>query len=396
MALVTIEKMDSMGRGIGYLDGKIIFIPKTTVGDICEISIVKEKKNCMEGKLLRIVTPGKLRVVPKCPYFSLCGGCDLQHITYEESILWKKNMLEDLFQRSHLWNQEIEIEQSSCYFYRNKISLKVVSGKIGFFSYDSHQLVEISKCMISHPIINEVLKDFSLYSFLNGEIVIRVNYNDEVLMNFITKEVIHIQESFFSRHKVVGICINGKCIYGNSYFFERVNGVLYQVSFDSFFQVNSFISKKLFLEVRSLLQDKKNILDLYCGVGTLGLQIPNASITGIEVVQNAILNAIKNASLNHRENCFYHLGDVSSIVSKLPSLCDAVIVDPPRSGITKNTIHFLMSMKVSTIVYISCNPSTLVRDLKNFISDYNISLLKAFDMFPYTKHVECVCVLNRR
>ena len=167
---------------------------------------------------------------------------------------------------------------------------------------------------------------------------------------------------------------------------------------DSFFQVNPFVSKELFLMVQNECNSARNLLDLYCGVGTIGLQvnIKDVQVTGIEVVQAAILNAIKNATLNHRTNISYHLGKVQDIIAKIPENFDTILVDPPRSGMDELTIATILKIQAEKIIYISCNPNTLIRDLKKLLSDYAITSIQGFDMFPQTKHVECVCVMTRR
>lgn len=399
MSKVEIKKLDSQLRGIGYINDKIIFVPKTIPGEVCEVEIRKEKKNYQEGHLLEVLNPSEKRVMPKCPYYSLCGGCDLEHISYEESVVWKKNMLEELFSRNHLWTQDIFIEKTDeSWNYRNKISLKVQNKKFGYYVVETHSFVEIMECQIAKKAINEVLKDFSYYAFSNGEIIIRVNENDEILLDIVTEEDISILEDFVNRHKIAGILINHKCVYGKPYFFERKNGVLYQVSMNSFFQVNPYMSERMFLYVRKCLKNACNVLDLYCGVGTLGLQLDKSKVnlTGIEVVSSAILNAISNARLNQFTNSSFHLGKVEKIIDKIDASYDVIIVDPPRAGLGFFTKETILKTSTKQIIYISCNPFTLIRDLKELEHEFQLESVQGFDMFPYTKHVECVCVLNRR
>ncbi len=397
MAIVKIEKLDHQFRGIGYLDGKVLFVPRTIPKEMCDVDILDIKKNYMVGECKRILERSSKRVTPKCPFYDACGGCDMEHISYEESVLWKKQMLEEIFKKNGLWNDSISVISDQSGAYRNKVSLKVQNGRLGFYQNDTHQLVEISKCLLASDAINRLIDDFLLYSFPNGEVMIRVNENDEVLLDIITNDEVKIEAELTERHKIVGIMVNHRCVYGESYFFERKNGVLYQVSFDSFFQVNPFISSKLFLYVRDCLKKASNVLDLYCGVGTLGLQVYQNSmkLTGIEIVPNAIFNAMKNAKLNHVDASF-HLGNVTDLISKIPVDFDAVIVDPPRSGLDTNTCKAIFDMKPDTILYVSCNPQTLIRDLKFFQKDYEIVSVQGFDMFPYAKHVECVSVMTRR
>jgi len=393
---IKIEKLDHQFRGIGYCNGKVVFVPRVIPEEVCEIEIVKDKKKFMEGQVLEIIHPSAKRKSFRCPYYSHCGGCDLQHISYDESVLWKENMLCELLEKNDLWYEKICVVPSKeHYAYRNKVTLKVEQGKLGFYSPLTHELVEISNCMISSAAINRVIKDFSMYAFQNGELMIRSNENEEILMDIVTTDEVKIDASFANRHKLVGIMVNHRCVYGKSYFFERKNGVLYQVSFDSFFQVNPYISTELFLYIKKCLKNSFSILDLYCGVGTLGFQVyqSGACLTGIEVVPNAILNAIKNAKLNHITAQF-HLGKVENIIFHLSREVDAVIVDPPRAGLDSNTKNVLFKLLPKTILYVSCNPQTLIRDLKDFQNHYRLLSVQGFDMFPFTKHVECVVLLS--
>lgn len=398
MAKVLIEKLDSQLKGIGYLNGKIIFVPKVIPGEEVDAVIQEEKKRYLEGTCHSVLKESEKRIEPKCPYFFLCGGCDLEHISYDESVLWKKNMLEELFQKNKLWNQPVEVLRASKpWNYRNKITLKVVEGRFGFYEGKSHDFVEIKSCAIAKDAINEVIADLSLLSIQNGEITLRVNHNSEIMMHITSEDKIQIDQEFILRHKITGIYLNGKLVFGEPYQYLRNGGILYQVSMDSFFQVNPEMSEKLFFFVRNVLKDAQNVLDLYSGVGTLGFQALKQGIptTGIESVKSAVLNAISSAKLNQFKHYSYHLGKVEKILPKIPKNFDTVIVDPPRSGLVKKTKGILLEIKPEKIIYVSCNPITLIRDLKELNGEYGIDIVKGFDMFPYTRHVECVCVLNR-
>ena len=396
---VKIEKLETHGKGIGYVSNKIIFVPHTLPGEKVEVDMVKDKKNYQVGKCVNVLEASPKRVTPKCPYYGMCGGCDYQHVDYSESVRLKSFLLTELFSHEGLWDETIFVQSSSePWNYRNKLSMKVQGGRVGFYFSETHQFIEILNCAIANEAINAVLKDFSMFAFQNGDLTIRCNENNEILMDIVTNEEVNVDKNLFLRHKIVGILKNHHVVYGNSFFFERSNGVLYQVSMDSFFQVNPFVSKELFLMVQNECNSARNLLDLYCGVGTIGLQvnIKDVQVTGIEVVQAAILNAIKNATLNHRTNISYHLGKVQDIIAKIPENFDTILVDPPRSGMDELTIATILKIQAEKIIYISCNPNTLIRDLKKLLSDYAITSIQGFDMFPQTKHVECVCVMTRR
>ncbi len=394
---VKISKMDNQGRGISYACDKILFLPRTLLGEEVSCHVTKEKKTYLEGEVDQIITPSPLRILPPCPYYGKCGGCDFQHVSYADSVKMKEEMLQGIFQSRHLWNKAISVCASrEDYHYRNKVSLKVRGGKLGYYFPQTHEFLAIHSCMIVMNSINQILLDFSSFSFLNGDLVIRSNENNEVLIDITTNEEVSFDDDFFLRHKVAGILVNHECVYGDPCFFERKNGVLYQVSSESFFQVNPWISTELFRYVKEITSKAKNVLDLYCGVGTMGLQIAKKveHVTGIEVVAKAIMNAMLNAKLNQVSNVSFHLGKVEALVSKIPMEFDTVILDPPRSGMDGDSLSFLLEKKPTKIIYISCNPMTLVRDLKKLLCSYQILSVRGFDMFPYTKHVECVCVLS--
>ena len=198
--------------------------------------------------------------------------------------------------------------------------------------------------------------------------------------------------------KLVGIIINDKTFYGENYLFERINNVLFKISYDSFFQVNSSVASKLFQIVKDNISLNDKVLDLYCGVGTLSLMAAaNAkSVVGIEIVPNAILNAIFNASINSVDNTCFVLNDVSEAVSKISLDFDKVIVDPPRRGLTKEAIEVLLKIRPEKIIYVSCDPQTLVRDCKLLSENYDIEKSYVLDMFSYTYHVETVLILKKR
>ena len=198
--------------------------------------------------------------------------------------------------------------------------------------------------------------------------------------------------------KLVGIIINDKTFYGENYLFERINNVLFKISYDSFFQVNPSVASKLFQIVKDNISLNDKVLDLYCGVGTLSLMAAaNAkSVVGIEIVPNAILNAIFNASINSVDNTCFVLNDVSEAVSKISLDFNKVIVDPPRRGLTKEAIEVLLKIRPEKIIYVSCDPQTLVRDCKLLSENYDIEKSYVLDMFSYTYHVETVLILKKR
>ena len=396
---MNIERLDDLGRGIGYLDGKITFIPWTIPGDVVEVIVTENHKKYNVAKVKHFIKYSEKRIQPPCPYFTKCGGCTLQNLAYNDTLEYKVKKIKNIFKKNKIdINLEI-IANSNPYNYRNKISLKVINGKIGFFENSTHQLVEIDGCIISSQALNKCIPLIEKMNIINGSITIRCNQNEEILIIIESQDNLKIDiDSLKKEIKLVGIIINDKTFYGENYLFERINNVLFKISYDSFFQVNPSVASKLFQIVKDNISLNDKVLDLYCGVGTLSLMAAaNAkSVVGIEIVPNAILNAIFNASINSVDNTCFVLNDVSEAVSKISLDFNKVIVDPPRRGLTKEAIEVLLKIRPEKIIYVSCDPQTLVRDCKLLSENYDIEKSYVLDMFSYTYHVETVLILKKR
>ncbi|MBQ8902003.1 MAG: class I SAM-dependent RNA methyltransferase [Bacilli bacterium] len=396
---VEVIKFDNSGRGIGYLNNKIIFIPKTVPGDIVDVEIVLEKKNYLEGRLVEVITPSKLRQKPICPYFNECGGCDLMHISLSESLEYKLNKVNDILKRNKIDYEVTKIIKSECpYNYRDKVTFKIVDGKIGFFETDTHKLVEINYCYLCKDAINNVIKDIHTLNIKNGEVIIRCNYNDELLLALNTLDKIDNIETLINEHKIVGIVNNDKCIYGEDYFIDKINEYLFKVSYNSFFQVNPYICSELFKLIEKYTDKSNNVLDLYCGVGTLSIvaSMNAKNVLGVEINSNAIIDANLNKTLNKRNNVDFICEDTKNILNKITSDFDTIILDPPRSGVVQKVLNKIMEVNPDKIIYVSCDPNTLARDLKLLEEKYIISNFKLLDMFPETEHNESIVVLEKK
>jgi len=396
---VEVIKFDNSGRGIGYLNDKIIFIPKTVPGDIVDVEIVLEKKNYLEGRLVEVITPSKLRQKSICPYFNECGGCDLMHISLSESLEYKLNKVNDILKRNKIDYEVTKIIKSECpYNYRDKVTFKIVDGKIGFFQTDTHKLVEINYCYLCKDAINNVIKDIHTLNIKNGEVIIRCNYNDELLLSLNTLDKIDNIETLINEHKIVGIVNNDKCIYGEDYFIDKINDYLFKVSYNSFFQVNPYICSELFKLIEKYTDKSNNVLDLYCGVGTLSIvaSMNAKNVLGVEINSNAIIDANLNKTLNKRNNVDFICEDTKNILNKITSDFDTIILDPPRSGVVQKVLNKIMEVNPDKIIYVSCDPNTLARDLKLLEEKYIISNFKLLDMFPETEHNESIVVLEKK
>lgn len=396
---MIIEKLDNHGRGICYINNKITFIENALPNEEVEIKITKENKKYNEGIVTKYIKKSSKRIEPKCPYFEECGGCNLLNTTYEETIKYKKDKLESIMSKYAKINKNIDIiESQNTLNYRNKITLKVINNKYGYYVSNTHKLVPINNCLLAEQPIKEFIKDINKLNIKNGEVIIRSNYNEELLIVINTKDKINPDIEYLKEnHKIVGFIVNNELINGDNKFIEIINNKMFQVSYDSFFQINRYICGKLFELINDNIKEGETILDLYCGVGTLGLNANKAKkIYGIEIIPNAIINAITNAKINKQNNAYYMVGNTSKCINKINDKIDTIIIDPPRSGLDEITRNTIIDMKPNKILYISCDPMTLARDLNILKEYYNINLIKGLDMFPYTYHIETICIMERR
>lgn len=400
MPKVLIDKLDNYGKGITHINNKVVFVKNALPHEEVEIQIISDHKKYDEAKVVKYLKTSKERIESVCPYFNECGGCNLLHLNYEDTLLFKREKIKSLLEKAKIeYKKEIEIiKNDNPFYYRNKISMKIENGKIGFYKDNTHELVEIKKCFLAKEPINEVIKNYKLLNLLNASLTIRCNNNDEILLIIESEEKNYNIElaKLKEKIKLVGIIYNNKTIYGDNFFYERINNKLYKVSYDSFFQVNNHVASKLFNLIKDNIKENSIVLDLYSGVGTLGISASSSSkeVYSVEIVKNAVLNGITNAKLNKINNMKFLLGDVSQTISKLNIYFDTLIIDPPRKGLDKNSKNFILQKLPQKIIYVSCDPHTLMRDLKELEKEYEIVEFKILDMFSYTYHVECCTLLS--
>lgn len=395
---VRIEKMDHHGRGIGYIDGKVTFIKNALPEENVLYKIKKETKKYNIAEVVEYKKKSQNRIEPFCPYFSICGGCDLEHMTYEATLNYKKEKVENILNKEKIYFSNLEVvENPTPKNYRNKLSLKIEQNRIGFYEENSHTLIEIEECPLAKESINTCLKELKKLSIKNGSVTVRSNYNDEILLILKTKEEVNFKREEFQLSKIVGVVLNDKTVYGQNFFYERMNGCLFKVSYDAFFQVNPYVTSKMFQLVRENIQKSEIVLDLYSGVGTLGIIASKQAkkVYGIEMIKNAVLDNVENKKLNKRENVFPMLGEANKTIPKIKETFDTIIIDPPRSGLDRSSCKFMLESSAKKIIYISCNPLTLARDLKELTRKYEIKKFAIMDMFSYTHHVESFVVLEK-
>lgn len=396
---VTIETLDHHGRGITHQDGKVGFIENALKGEICEIEITKDNTKYFEGKVSKYIETSPKRVKSKCPYYDRCGGCHLRHMSYEDTLNFKKDKLINiLYKYAGLAIEPIVIKNKNRDFYRNKIELKVKNGIYGFYESSSHEIVEIDRCLNAEEPINTILRSTDLLNIKNGSLVIKSNYNGEIILSIESEEDPDIDiERLREKVKLVGIIHNEKTIFGANHFIEIVNGLFFKETYNSFFQVNRYINSEIFKLIKDNIKPGAIVADICSGVGTLSIVASEkaSKVYSLEIVENAVLDGILNAKMNKRDNIEFLLGDAYSNLGKIEDDIDTIIIDPPRSGLNRLALETILKMEPETILYISCDPITLSRDLKVLKSKFDVEKVYLLDMFSYTYHVESMCVMKR-
>ena len=408
MTKLEIVSLDHQGRGIGKIDNKTIFVPNALPTEIVDVDIAVSKKNYCEGNVNKILQKSSDRVEPICPYFSICGGCDLLHVPYEKQIEYKNNKIENIMKRFCKANFTIkDIIPSNDFYYRNKVTYHV-KDNIGFYKEKSNDLIKIDTCFLADKKIDSVYDLIRAKANLKNikEIVIRASYyTDDIMLVIETNGVINEKEWInLLEDKVSSIIINNKqifkTIYGDSFMLEKLLGLSFMITNDAFFQVNTLQAEKLYGKVLDYadIKSDETVLDLYCGTGTIGIIASKYAkkVIGIEINEAAVKSANKNKELNNITNIDFYAGDTGKILSMHHYKVDTVIVDPPRAGLNEQAIKEILLVNPKKIIYVSCDPMTLARDLNILSGTYDIKELTPVDMFPNTAHVECVVGLILR
>ena len=386
---VIINDEDDIGNGITRIDNFVVFVPYALKDEKIGIRITKVNKRFATGKIEKIITKSDRRECVKCKSFNECGGCSFLHLSFFEEKKKKIDFINKLF------NTNVkEILTNNEYNYRNKATFHVKNGVIGYYSENTNNLVEFDKCLLLDERINEIysiLKKMNLnYIF---EVVVRTS-KSSVMVIFRGDKKDFDYDGFVNKVKIDSLYLNDKLLYGNAYIIEELGNIKYSIYPNAFFQVNTDNMKIMYEKVKEYAGNGNKLLDLYCGTGTIGIYLKEnfKEVTGIEVNREAILNANINKSLNNLSNINFICGDAS--IAKNNNY-DVIVVDPPRSGLSNKVISFLNKSDVKTIVYVSCNPKTLKRDL-NLLNKYNVLKLECINMFNKTKHVECICKLEKK
>lgn len=398
--IFIIEKLDHFGRGMVKYNDKIIFINNAMIGDTVKIKVISEKKNYVEAEVSSFINKSSNRINDFCEYLD-CGGCNINFFNYNDQLKFKENKIKDLV-RKYL-KEDIKINNiiySENSNYRNKITLHVSNKKVGLYKNKSNELIEIKECKLVNNEINKII--IRLKEFINkvdcelNEIVIKITNLNEKMIVF--KGKVNKEDVLKEFNDIDSIFINELCL-KNEYIKEKLGDYEFIQSKDSFFQVNGFNTENLYDEVKRLIGSKKynKALDLYCGTGTIGIYVSKLinEIIGIEVVSDAIKSANINKKINNVNNISFINGKVEDHIDKFNDI-DLIIMDPPRSGLDKKTKNVVLDINPEKIIYVSCDPMTLMRDLNELKEKYLIKEITPVDMFPNTYHVESVVLLERR
>lgn len=434
------------GEGIAKINDFTIFIQGAIKGEMVKILILKVTKSFAYGKILEIISASKSRSNVDCANFSKCGGCTLRHINYKETLNIKRDIVKNcLYKELHRVvevNDTIGMERPL--YYRNKLQYPVGLNKdgkpvMGIYSQRTHNIIEIKEnCYIQNEKCSEIAKyifEFAVENNIkpyneetsNGtlrHIVIRIGVNSNEIMvtlvvnnddfnnedKFIKEltkqypEVKTIVKNYNSKNTNVILGTKNKVIYGNGYIYDMLGSYKFKISPLSFYQVNPLQTEVLYNKAVEYanLTGKETVFDLYCGIGTIGIfaSAKAKKVYGIEVVPEAIEDAKENANLNKVENTEFFAGEVEKIlpelIEKRKILADVAFIDPPRKGCDNVTIETLLKIMPQKIVYVSCNPATLARDIHLLEEKYELKQVQPVDMFGFTSHVECVTLMSRK
>ncbi|MEL7648154.1 MAG: 23S rRNA (uracil(1939)-C(5))-methyltransferase RlmD [Sedimentibacter sp.] len=442
---VEIIDLNHEGKGVAKRDGFVVFVEKTVPGDTAEIKITDTKKNFALGNLIRIVKPSPDRIEPLCSHYSQCGGCQLMHMDYKSQLNYKRNRVQNEFRRA-----SVNVDEAAIYDtmgmeeplrYRNKTAFSVAQKNgetiIGPYEEGTYNTVNIAGCMLQNSQSDKAVEYFrqlmekygvSAYDKNTGKgtvrnIVIRSSRNNELMFIIVTstdnfpnslqiarelsqsvKEIKTVVQNINSKNTNLVMGYKNITLFGEGTIDDTIDNLVFKISPETFFQVNQSQTEKLYstaIEYAGLTKDDV-CFDIYCGIGTISLMAARRAkkVYGVEIVEQSIINAKENAQRNNIKNAEFYAGKAEVVLPKLYKKnikADVVIVDPPRKGCEKEVIDTIKSMQPQRVVYVSCNPSTLARDVKLLEEGgYKLKKIQPVDMFPWTHHVETVCLLTKK
>ncbi len=437
---VTIENVSSDGNGIGHINGFTVFVPATAAGDVVRAKIIKIKSGYCYAQVSAFLEYSPDRCTPPCPYFAECGGCSLMHISYDKQLAIKSGTIINALKRIGGFAEvpyEGIIPSPKPLGYRNKMIFSAAQDdKFGLYREGTRSAVPIDGCMLADPIASEIIAAVSEYMSRSGASVydekshtglirrlfLRVSHTTGEIMAVISangaaipKENLLVERIRAVSDKIVSIMLNinqkktsnilgerNVLLYGKATISDSLLGINYEISPESFFQVNPEAAELLYkkaLEYAAITPETR-VLDIYCGIGTITLSAAKyaKSATGIEIVERAVENAKESAAANGVENVKFYAGDAAELTAKLTKDAefDTVILDPPRKGCDERTLRAVAAASPERIVYVSCNPATLARDARTLAEQgYSLAAVTGVDMFAQTNHVETVVLLSK-
>jgi len=439
--VIDITDVTNEGNGVGKFEGMAVFVPLTAVGDTVKVRALKVKKTYAYGKVLEILKQSADRIENDCDVFNKCGGCVYRHISYDAECKLKENKVYEAVKRIggiDLKPQSI-IPSDRIYSYRNKAQYPVsTEGKAGFYAFHSHRIIPCINCSLQPEIFSKIVSvtenwikkyNVSIYdeekhcgllrhiylriAEVTNEIMFTAVINgdnlpfSDVLCNDLSElcgdSLKSVQININKKDTNVILGDTCKVLYGQSFITDILCGVKVRLSPLSFYQVNRNMAEKLYnMACEYAEPESKNILDLYCGAGTIGLSMANKAknIIGVEIIPQAIEDAKFNAKNNEINNAEFICGDATTAANELKRRNihpETVIVDPPRKGITPELINTISNdFQPERVVYVSCDPATLARDIKIFAENgYALIEYTPVDLFPRTSHVECCALLKK-
>lgn len=437
-----VEALDLTHDGLAVTrieDGFTVFVEDLLKGESAEIEVTHRKKNFGFGRVLSRLNRSPYRQAPKCQHFYECGGCQLMHMDYDVQIAFKRYRLESMLRKIQQEDVEVEeiISMVNPYYYRNKVDIKFANGEngieAGFYKTKSHDLVDIDECFIMPKksfqlltLLKNLLNQHGIKAYdeetktgLIKSVVIReASKHKEILLLFnlsesrLTNERAFIKRLSEQQGELIGVGITKtdedgyylnkpiRLVYGKRFIMDSILDVDYRIGFKSFFQVNPIQTERLYAKAIEFanLSPKDKVIDAYSGIGSIALNIANDvyKVFGIEQLKSAVHDAKRNAKINKVKNAFFEVGDAEKVLLKWKKYeFDAIFFDPPRKGCKKRFLKTVVEMKIPKIIYISCNPATLGRDLEYLVQNgYQVDKLAPVDMFPQTSHVESVTLLT--
>ena len=403
MVKVKITDMDFQGRGVARVDNIVTFVDNALKDEIVEIKIEKENKKFKEAKVIKIENESQNRITPQCPYYLKCGGCDLMHINYNAQLKFKEDKVKYTLKKFARIDPLIKpiIKADEIFNYRNKITFHI-NNDIGFFKKKTNDFVSVDKCLICNKSINDLIDKLKKLDLKNiKQIIVRSSMTtlERMIIIECNKD---IDTTAINKIDSVYLKIGNKYILksGSKNIIEKMNDFNFYISPSSFFQVNTFQAIKLYEKVKECasLTNKENVLDLYCGTGTISIFLAkNAKkVYGIEINEEAIMDANYNKEINNIKNVEFYAMNANQFLDKIKEKIDVLIVDPPRGGLDKKTVDSIIKLNPLKVVYVSCDVATLARDLNILKEKYDVLEITPVDMFPNTCHVESVCILTRK